>query len=68
MTLETYGLQCRACGELWDAFNVPCSLDVALRAMKTNRSCIRCKRREVVIVMPWRYRELLAERRPRIVS
>ncbi len=57
---QTYGCQCQNCGELWDGYQVPCPIDVALRAMKANRSCWKCGSRKVLSLMPWKYEELKA--------
>ena len=58
---QTYGYHCASCHELWDAYQVPCPIDVALRTMKSNSTCIRCASPKVLIVMPHRYEELKAE-------
>jgi len=55
---QTYGYHCASCGELWDAYQVPCPMEVALRHMKANGTCIRCGSAKILIVMPGRYEEL----------
>ncbi len=61
-TRQTYGYHCASCGELWDAYQVPCLMEVALRNMKANGTCIRCGSEKIMIVMPHRYQELQRER------
>ena len=60
---QTHGYTCTDCGELWDGYQVPCPMEVALRSMEANRTCIRCGSGNVNVLMPWRYEELKAERR-----
>lgn len=55
---QTYGYHCASCGELWDAYQVPCPIDVALRNMKSNGTCIKCGSSKILILMPYRYQEL----------
>lgn len=58
---QTYGYRCGACGEIWDGYQVPCPIDVALRAMESNRTCFSCGSPNVFSVMPRRYEELKRE-------
>lgn len=58
---QTHGYQCGACGALWDGYQVPCPIDVALRHMKANAECFRCHGTKLFVLMPWRYEELKAE-------
>lgn len=60
---QTYGCRCDICGELWDGYQVPCKIDVALRIMEANRTCPHCGSAHVMSLMPWRYEELKAEKR-----
>jgi len=62
---QTYGCHCADCGELWDCYQVPCPMEVAIRAMNANRTCITCESKKILIVMPHRYLELKQERRER---
>lgn len=55
---QTHGFHCAACGALWDAYQVPCPMDVAIRTMDANRACITCQSPKVLVVMPERYLEL----------
>ena len=59
---QTHGFHCANCGELWDAYVVPCPMEVAIRTMKANATCITCSSPKVLVVMPGRYRELQAEK------
>ena len=59
---QTYGYCCHSCGELWDAYVVPCPMEVAIRNMKANRICITCDSPKVLVVNPGRYEELKVER------
>ncbi len=58
---QTYGCRCTECGELWDCYQVPCPIDVALRAMKANATCVKCESPKLHIVMPHRYEEMKQE-------
>lgn len=58
---QTYGCHCPACGELWDCYQVPCPIDVALRAANANLTCVTCGKSGVLLVMPQRYEELKQE-------
>ena len=59
---QTYGYHCAACGALWDAYQVPCPMEVAIRNMNANRHCIICDSTKVLVVMPHRYEELKREK------
>lgn len=56
-----HGYHCSDCGRLWDAYQVPCDTEVALAHMKSNARCMQCGSGRVLIVMPKRYEELVAE-------
>jgi hypothetical protein len=55
---QTYGYHCFECGRLWDAYQVPIPMDVALRHMAANSTCSKCGSGRIAIVMPHRYEEL----------
>ncbi len=57
---QTYGYQCGNCGELWDGHQVPCPIDVALRSMHANETCLSCGSRKVFSIMPCKYEKLKA--------
>lgn len=59
---QTAGFHCAACGELWDAYQTPCPMEVAIRVMNANRTCITCQSGKVLVVMPERYEELKREK------
>ena len=59
---QTYGCHCAKCGELWDCFQVPCLVEVAIRAMKSNATCVVCRQRGVLMIMPERYEEKKVEK------
>lgn len=59
---QTAGFHCASCGELWDAYQTPCPMEVAIRTMKANATCITCDSTKVLVVMPGRYEELKRER------
>ena len=59
---QTHGFHCADCGELWDAYQTPCPMEVAIRAMDTNKTCITCQSAKVLVVQPWRYQQLKRER------
>jgi DNA-directed RNA polymerase subunit RPC12/RpoP len=52
----TYGYHCFECGLLWDAYQIPIPMEVAMQARKA--TCIKCGSGRVMIVQPDRYEEL----------
>jgi DNA-directed RNA polymerase subunit RPC12/RpoP len=50
-----YGYHCWNCGAIWDAYQVPIPMEVAMQARKA--TC-RCGSTKVLIVQPDRYEEL----------
>lgn len=59
---QTYGFHCDDCGEIWDGYQVPCPIEVSIRTLNANSTCIRCGSRKIMSVMPWRYEEMKRDR------
>ena len=56
-----HGAHCTKCKRLFDAFDTPSQLDEALMRMKT-LVCPQCgKRGNLMLLMPWVYREMVAK-------
>jgi DNA-directed RNA polymerase subunit RPC12/RpoP len=55
-----HGAMCMSCKYLFDAYDTPAPLDDVLMRMKTLR-CPSCgKRKHLHLLMPWKYREMVA--------
>ena len=60
---QTHGYHCQACGALWDAYQIPCPMEEAIRHMEANATCVGCSSRRIVVLMPYRYEEMKAAMR-----
>lgn len=57
-----HGAHCRRCNYLFDAYDTPQPLDDVIMRMETMR-CPRCRKRDnLFLLMPFKYREMVAER------
>jgi len=57
-----HGAHCRRCDYLFDAFDTPQPLNDAIMRMKTAR-CPKCRKSDkLFLLMPFKYREMVAER------
>lgn len=57
-----HGAHCQRCDYLFDAFNTPTPLNDAIMRMKTTR-CPQCSTRDkLFLLMPFKYREMVAAR------
>lgn len=55
-----HGARCRDCDRLFDAYETPCPMDDVIMRLSTMR-CPECGGRSAVdLLMPWKYREMVA--------
>ena len=60
MTPGMHGAHCQRCDYLFDAFDTPTPLNDAIMRIKTTR-CPRCNKRDkLFLLMPFKYREMVA--------